>query len=48
MSGHRSLQNKNVKSRFDREIEERFLRHARIDTQSDEKSTAAARMDWSG
>ncbi len=27
-----------MKSRFDREIEERFVRYARIDTQSDEKS----------
>jgi tripeptide aminopeptidase len=30
-----------MKSRFDREIEERFLRYARIDTQSDEKSSTS-------
>src|SRR5215813_11581523 len=30
-----------MKSQFDRELEERFIRYARIDTQSDEKSTAS-------
>jgi tripeptide aminopeptidase len=31
----------NAKSRFDHEIEERFLRYGRIDTQSDEKSPSS-------
>jgi tripeptide aminopeptidase len=31
----------NMKSKFDREIEERFVRYARIDTQSDERSSTS-------
>jgi len=31
----------NMKSKFDREIEDRFVRYARIDTQSDDKSTTS-------
>ena len=30
-----------MKSKFDSELEERFVRYARIDTQSDEKSTTS-------
>src|SRR5262245_31118305 len=32
---------KTMKSKFDAELEERFVRYARIDTQSDEKSTTS-------
>ena len=34
------------RSEFDREVEERFLRYARIDTESDEKSTTSPSTGW--